>query len=254
MRYTLLELVTSILQSLDSDEVNSYSDTTESLAVANIIKENYYRIVANSPSSRFNSIFQLTASGDNTKPCVMYLPSHVLQLETLKYNISDTITDTEYRELDFIPFDRFLQMTDGYNASQESWVDTQVVEVDGADYTFKFRNDVAPSFYTSLADSIILFDAYDSSQSTTLVSSRTLGFGDTQPVFTMSDDFIPALDPREFDYLLNASKSQASLELKQIENTRAARLEKHGKLLAQERNSSIDFRTPLQKRRGYGRC
>lgn len=254
MRYTLLEMVTSILQSMDSDEINSYSDTTESLAVANIIKENYYRIVSNSPSYRFDSIFQLDASGDNTKPCVMYLPSHVLQLKTLKYNISDTITDTEYRPLTYVPFEQFLTMTSGYNATQETWVDTQTITVDGDDYIFKFRNDMAPSYYTALGDYTILFDAYDSDQSTTLTSSRTLGFGDIQPVFTMSDGFVPSLDPREFDYLLNASKAQASLELKQIENTRAARLEKHGKLLANERKSSVDSRTALQKHRGYGRC
>lgn len=254
MRYTLLEMVTSILQSMDSDEVNSYADTTESLAVANIIKENYYRIVANSPSNRFNSIFQLEASGDNTKPCVMYLPSNVMQLDVLKYNISDTISDTDYKELKFVPFDVFLEMTDGYNATADSWVDTQSITVDGNSYVFKFRNDAHPSCYTTISDTVLLFDGYDSSQSVTLTSSRTLGFGDVQPVFTMDDEFVPNLDPREFDYLLNASKAQASLELKQIENTRAQKLEKHGKLLAQERTSSVDNRTAIQKRRGYGRC
>lgn len=253
MRYSLLDMTQRILESMDSDEVNSYSDTTESLAVAHIIRENYYRIVANSGSYKFDGIFQLVPSGDNTKPCVMTVPSNVLQMRDLKYNISDTITDTEYRPLMFLPLEDFMVMTGGYNATDETWVDTQTVSYNGQDYIFKLRNDMSPSYYTSLSDDLLLFDAYDSSQSSTLVGARTLGFGDLYPTFTMDDDFVPILDARDFDYLLNAAKAQASIELKQIENTRAARLEKHGKLLSRERENLVDPRSALQKHKGFGR-
>lgn len=46
MNYTLLDMVQRILEAMESDEVNNYDDTPESLAVANIIKEVYYDIIS----------------------------------------------------------------------------------------------------------------------------------------------------------------------------------------------------------------
>jgi hypothetical protein len=45
VKYTLLELTQRILESMDSDEVDSIEDSPESLAVANIIKECYFDIL-----------------------------------------------------------------------------------------------------------------------------------------------------------------------------------------------------------------
>lgn len=42
MKYTLLELTQRILESMNSDEVNSIGDTEESMTVANIIKESLF--------------------------------------------------------------------------------------------------------------------------------------------------------------------------------------------------------------------
>ncbi len=41
MKYTLLEIVQEILSDMDSDEVNSIDDTTESEQVATIVKSTY---------------------------------------------------------------------------------------------------------------------------------------------------------------------------------------------------------------------
>ena len=46
MKYTLLEMTQDILSNMSSDEVNSISDTPESLQVATIIKQKYYDIVS----------------------------------------------------------------------------------------------------------------------------------------------------------------------------------------------------------------
>ena len=69
MRYSLIELVQRILESMDSDEVDSITDTVESLAVANIVKECYYDIISNLDLPERKDIFQLDGSGDSTKPC-----------------------------------------------------------------------------------------------------------------------------------------------------------------------------------------
>ena len=46
MKYTLLEMTQDILSNMSSDEVNSISDTTESLQVATIIKQKYFDLIS----------------------------------------------------------------------------------------------------------------------------------------------------------------------------------------------------------------
>ena len=124
MRYTLLELTTRILESLESDEVDSISDTEEAMTVANIIKECYYEIIGRVDLPEKEDIYQLQASGDNTLPTIMYLPSFAIDLKKLKYN-SDETTGPAWYDVRFIPFEEFLNMT--------SALDTDATNVDTLD-------------------------------------------------------------------------------------------------------------------------
>ena len=60
---TLLRLVQDILSSLDSDEVNSISDTPESLQVANIVRTTYEDLVSLLDLPEHFSFFELTTAG-----------------------------------------------------------------------------------------------------------------------------------------------------------------------------------------------
>lgn len=82
---TLLEMTQDVLSSLDSDEVNSISDTTESLQVATIIKNKYYDILTRGDLPAQEVLLQLTASGDATLPTLMYIPDGVTKIDWIKY-------------------------------------------------------------------------------------------------------------------------------------------------------------------------
>lgn len=84
MKYTLIELVQRILESMDSDEVSDISQTPESLAVANIVKECYFNIISGLDLPESKGIFQLDASTDSAKPAIMTLPSNGLDVLTLQ--------------------------------------------------------------------------------------------------------------------------------------------------------------------------
>lgn len=91
-----------ILSALSSDEVSSISDTVESLQVANIIKNKYYDMVARSDPPKQDQMFQLTASGDSTKPTLMYMPSTVTRVNWIKYyNSSPNNTPTDTDDIDW---------------------------------------------------------------------------------------------------------------------------------------------------------
>ena len=75
--YTVLEMVQDVLSGINGDEVNSISDTVESLQVATYLKEVYENLVAeyNLPVNR--KLIMLDASGDVNKPTHMRLPNTV---------------------------------------------------------------------------------------------------------------------------------------------------------------------------------
>lgn len=252
MKYTLLEMTQRILGSMDSDEVNTIGETTESYEVANIIKECYYDIVGRMDLPEEEQIFQLTPSSDNLKPTLMFLPSTVMDLQTVKYNIGDTLSNPNYADVFFLPLDEFIQRTFPMSLDTNE-VGSMTVSTERGDFLFKFMNDRFPSYYTTIDDTTLLFDAYDADVEDTLTASRTLCWGQVVPSWNMEDSFIPDLDARQFQFLLQAAKAQAFIELKQVENPKAEKKERRNEILAQRTKHSIDKRTGSQTYRGYGR-
>ena len=86
MAMTLLEMVQSIMSSMDSDSVNSISDTDESLQVAGYLKDSYYELISGLDLPNTFTIFQLNSSGDPLKPTLMTLPSGYSNIQWLRYN------------------------------------------------------------------------------------------------------------------------------------------------------------------------
>lgn len=250
MRYTLLELCQRILESCDSDEVNSITDTAEAQTVANIIKEVYFDLIGEIEPKDSEGLFHLDASTDDLLPTVMYLPDNVVDIHWLRYNVGDTLQDTNFRPLTYLDVDDFFEYSDGLDLN-ENWVTTQ--EIDG--FVFKLRNDQYPSYYTSTDGKTLLFDSYDASVEDTLTSSRTYGYGQLVQTFDLVDTFVPKLNPRQFQLLLQTAKAQAFIELKQTENATAERKARRNKILAYKtKDSSVDPRSDLWKHGGYGRC
>lgn len=251
MRYTLIEIVQRILESMDSDEVSTIAQTPESLAVANIVKECYFDIIGKLDFPDHQGIFQLDASGDNTKPVLMSLPSNALEILTLRYN-DNTVSDPNLYSVQFLPLNDFIDMVSSFNTSDTN-VGSFSETINGGTFTFKYQNDKHPAYYSSYDDRSIIFDSFDESVDTTLQSVKTYCFGGITPTFTMSDTYIPDLDARQFQFLLQEAKAQAFQELKQVENPKAERKARDNRLLAQRTKHAVDKRTALQKITRYGR-
>lgn len=85
MKLTLLQLTQNILSSLDSDEVNSIFDTTESMQVATCIQTTFFNLVSRAGLPDQMQLFQLVPSGDSSKPVLMFKPANVDKIDWLKY-------------------------------------------------------------------------------------------------------------------------------------------------------------------------
>ena len=217
-KMTLLEMTQNILSDMDSDEVNSISDTQESLQVATIIKTTYYNIIDGKDFPFLYELFQLVPSGTTSRPTHMKMPEDIIDLKWIKYN-NKKLTDTKNKleKVEYKTPEDFLDITDvrSSNATNVTAI------VDPSDVTVNIYTDRGPKYFTSFDDENLVFDAYDSAKESTLQNSNTQVYGKRSVTFTLNDTFIPDLPVQMFSYLLNEAKSTCFLTLKQMANQKA---------------------------------
>ena len=90
MKFTLLDMTQNILSAMSSDEVNSISDTTESMQVAQIIKNKYYDIVSRGELPEHQELFQLDPATDGSTPVLMFVPDGVSKINSIRYFNTNT--------------------------------------------------------------------------------------------------------------------------------------------------------------------
>lgn len=259
MRMTLLKMVQDILSTMDSDEVNSISDTTESLQVASAIEHAYIDIISRSNLPNHFDMFELNASLDFDKPTIMFLPEDCIGLNWVKYDKRQA-NDTEpnYQKVSYLPQDVFFDYVLRYKDQNLSdTVRFQIPGLNDATIDIVGLNNKAPDYYTSFNDRTIIFDSYDNAIDGTLMKTKTLCYGEFGKVFRMEDDFIPDLEPRQFSLLFNEAKASCFADMKQTVNDRAESKVKKGWITLQNQKNSIPSRpsfyetTPNYGRKGF---
>ncbi len=221
MKYTLLELTQAVLSSMDSDEINSISDSVESQQVVEVIKTVYDDIISRGDLTTNKMVFNLEASTDPLKPILMTKPEGIERIEWIKYDtrgFEDTVPS--WTNMTYLPPIDFIDYMHAHNQDDTN-VETFSHSSDGFVVVFAYRNDTSPHYYTSFDDGTIFFDAYDAEVDSTLQSVKTLCYGLKVTEFERDDAFVPELQPQQFALLLNEAKSLAWSELKQAEHGKA---------------------------------
>lgn len=243
MRKPLVEIVKDILSDLDSDDVNSISDTVEALQVAKIVEQTFYDLVSTRVIPEHQSLIKLTPLSDSSFPTHFILLDRQAKIDTVWY---DTSSDGSYKytEVTYLEPLEFLARCDMRESNYVLVGD----KVSGT--KLRIGNDSPPKFYTSFDDEHIVMDSYDATVEVTLREHKARAMGRTVPVFSISDLFVPDLDATYFPYLIQESKSRAFSILKgqidqKIEQT--ARRQK-----VQVQNDVYRLKAP-DKRRKYGR-
>lgn len=253
MKYTLLELVQNILSSMDSDEVNSISDSVESLQVANIVRTAYFDIINRANLPEHYSIVTLDSSLTSTKPVLMYVPNTVREILWVKYDKREDNADPINMEpVEFLSLEDFINNMHMLNTS-----DTDVASFShtvGPDtFTFLYKTNEHPTYYTTFDDNTVIFNSYYSDIDTTLQKSKTMCLGRLVIPFTMSDSFIPDLDEEQFNLLLNEAKSLAWFEIKQSGHTLAERNSRRAWTHTQKKKNSTEKVSDLDRLPNFGR-
>lgn len=280
MKMSLLQYVQSILSSLSSDEVNSISDTPESLQVAEIVKTTYFNVVARTDLPEHKQLIQLNSSLDPDSPVIMYLPEGVTKIEWLKYFNASTSVDDDgrlhdinvditnnsgtselipagYQYVTIVPVQQFLDLTSSFNPTDTNvgsfeYSDNSIIP--GGSYTFYFKTNKQPQYCCLLSDNVVVFDGFDANIDSTLQSQKTQAYGFVSPVWRMEDSFIPSLDDRQVPLLLNEAKSLAFFELKQQVHQKAEQEAKRQWSAVQRDKSRVNRPSYFDQLPNFGRA
>lgn len=254
MRYNLLEAVQHILSSMDSDEVASINDTTESSQVVKLLKGVFYDCATDLGLIEHETLFELNASGSSSLPTYMTVPENVTKVLGIKYNNKATgDTHSDYVQVNYVPWDEFIEQQRGYVGGATADVGEMSFTMNSETFEVMYRKDQMPRTYSTIKNQVVIFDSIDLDEDTTLQKSKTMCTGLAYPTFPSTDTGAITLDPTQFSYFLNKAKSRAFTELKQTENREAAGEARRQKIITQKRRERTGELTPLEKAQRYGR-
>lgn len=253
MKYTLLEMVQTVLSSMDSDEVASITDTVESQQVATLIKTCYYDLVTRSNLPEDNLPFNLVETSDST-PTMMAMPTDFDNLKSVQYE-SHTIDDVDpaWASLQYITWMDFSRMMYQLNESDTDTVGFYNVTVGTSTIPILYTKNSSPIFYSSFDDRNIIFDSIDTVVETHLASTKSQGFGRKLKTWTPSDSFVPDMDEDQFQLLLQEAKSLAWAELKQTTHSKAEQSARRLRITQQKSKKAIRGPMDLDQLPNFGR-
>jgi hypothetical protein len=217
-KLTLLDMVQDIANDLETDEINSISDTIESVQIAQIVKTSFFEMIASRNWPHLKRTFQLTSSSDPAYPTHMRLPEDVKELIMVSYDKKKSGESRDkYQEIYWVEPEEFL-----YKSNQRNIDNSNVDSItDFGGVPFNIYNDRAPTYFTSFDDEWIVADAYDSAVDSVLQTSKTQALGYISPTWSHTDTAIPDLPEEAFPALLEEAKSTAFVVLKQMPNEKA---------------------------------
>lgn len=187
-------MVQSILSDMDSQDVNSISDSVEAQQIASVIEDTYYTILSSREIPELKKLIKLTSLSQLARPTHFKYPTDVKELEKVYYSVAEG----DYKEVYYTDPLSFL--------NKQPKTGLIVADVN-AGTSLVIGQDKAPSYYTSFDDEHIVMNSYDSTVESTLQESKTRAYGAVFPVFSTTDSFVPPLDDNLLAYLLAESKS-----------------------------------------------
>lgn len=230
MQRTLLQIVQEIMSDLDSEDVNSISDSVEAGQVASIVETTYRNMITTREIPEHQQLLKLTALSDSAYPTHFEYPTNTKSIDKIWYENGDG----DYQEVCFVEPMEFLDRTDTLQSNYQTITDKN------GGTKLRVGNDADPTFYTTFDDKYIVMNSRDSSEDSTLQESKVRAWGTIYPTFTQSDSFVPDLDASYFPYLIAEAKSAAGSLLKGFSDPKVEQAARRQKsfLQANKHNSS----------------
>lgn len=182
---TLLEMVQDVLDLLEVDQVNSIDDTDLARQTVSLIRIAYEELLSNSDVPSQRGLLKMESLSDLSKPNYLKYPKVLDNLESFKYNITNSDGTTQLRDVPFIEPQEFLDRVLSRNKN-----DTNITLItDSSGIDLFIRTDRDPEYWTSFDNTFMVFDGYNSDVEDTLQESKTVAFGIQDLTFQATNDF-----------------------------------------------------------------
>jgi hypothetical protein len=217
-KMTLLEMTQNILSSMNSDEVNSISDTVESAQVAEEIRNTFYDLFTNKDLPELESLINLEWIGDTNYPHVMVLPDNVDRIKWIKY-LNQRFDQPTYNRVEYLDPEEFIQRVVEPGPSNYATYE-EVPLTATSPIQFTIATNQSPTHYTILNGNNLVFNSFDALYEAHLTGSNSLAWGFLNATFELTDDYIPPIDGHLFPQFLAEAKSVCFINIKEVANSK----------------------------------
>lgn len=236
MKLSLIDIVQEILNDIDGEYVNSIGDTDEALQVASIVRSSFFDIIYRKDWPHLKKVAGLDSLSNSLYPTYLKLPERIFQLFELRYRTTRLGESLERTHIiKYMEPSDFLQNAEGYNNTSANVERLQLL--DGT--YLNFRNDRAPTYYTSFDDEHVVFDSYDKEVEDTLQGIHSSAIYYEAPIFKLEDSFVPDLPRSAFTGFIEEAKSAASVKVRQVEDLKAEQRAKRHSIIASQKSRRI---------------
>lgn len=212
MAKSVLKYVQRCLSVMDSDKVDSISDTEESSQIAEQLEEVYYELLARQDWPFLHKPLVLDGAGDVASPTSYTIPEAVKLIEQLSYNVSESGGYIK-RDLEYVDPMCFIERCQ----ADEDSSDHLLVQL-GNKVRFYVALNRWPSFWTSFDDTTVVMDAVHQTYDSTLTTAKLDGHGIVIPTFSVADAYEPGI-PQNMEPLLQAELNRQCFRyFKQVES------------------------------------
>lgn len=248
---TLLAIVQNIASALESDNVNSITDTVESYQIALEVQTAYYELLAALDIPSDDSLILLDGLGDTTKPNYLKIPTTVKEINWFKYDYRANGVSGDYITIQYLTPEEFVSRMIGNQGTSTGLPYTLVTDFSGAKLTVLSTQN--PTFWTTFDNKYIITDSYNSTVDSTLQQSKSLCWGQNNLTFTLQDSYVPILDENLFPLLLAESKSACFANIKQMPSQKDEQRAHRQLIRAQNGFWKANQRKPYDRVPNYGR-
>lgn len=236
-KQTLLELTQNILTAMEDDEVNSISDTVSSMSVAQTVIDCYNELVVELSLPGEQTLSQLESLSDVAHPNYLRMPDNVSKLLWVKYNNLTVSYVTPRFFFDFV-----IKRDEGVTVNDIT-----------SGVPMKISTTTAPTYWTSFDDEYIVFDSFDITLSSTLLTVNTAALIEKEHNLALSDASVPNLPSTLFPTLLSKSKARCFVNFKQVANTKEDQAERRGLVRHQNDMKRVAVEDPMDRLPNYAK-
>lgn len=219
-KMTVLQMTQNILSAMNSDEVNSITDTVESQQVAEEIRNTFIELYSNRDIAEFQSLINLATNNDAERPNTLVLPDNAARIKWVKYLNYRSGNTPEYKNVEYLPPETFIEriVEQGTNA-YGTYITVPITDTSPLQYTINAEK--APQYYTVFdTDNVLVFDSIDILYEANLTGSNSLAWGYIEPTFELTDEFVPPIDANLFPHFLAEAKSVCFINVKEVANSK----------------------------------